>query len=33
MSGAAVEQTLELLDAIAPDMPVTNSHAGFRFGT
>ena len=32
MSTDAVEETFEVLDAVAPDMPVINSHAGFRFG-
>jgi microsomal dipeptidase-like Zn-dependent dipeptidase len=33
MSGDSVEGTFEILDALAPDMPVINSHAGYRFGT
>jgi microsomal dipeptidase-like Zn-dependent dipeptidase len=33
MSGASMMETFELLDALAPDMPVINSHAGYRFGT
>jgi microsomal dipeptidase-like Zn-dependent dipeptidase len=28
-----LERTFELLDDPAPDMPVINSHAGYRFGT
>lgn len=32
MRGDALEETFELLDEIAPDMPVINSHAGFRCG-
>ena len=33
MSIDSTRGTFELLDAIAPDMPVINSHAGYRFGT
>jgi microsomal dipeptidase-like Zn-dependent dipeptidase len=32
MRGDALEMTFKLLDEIAPDMPVINSHAGFRCG-
>jgi microsomal dipeptidase-like Zn-dependent dipeptidase len=33
MRGDSVERTFEILDAIDHDMPVINSHAGYRFGT
>ena len=33
MSRDSVERTFEMLDDLAPDMPVINSHAGYRFGT
>jgi len=33
MSGDSITEALEILDAVAPDMPVINSHAGYRFGT
>jgi microsomal dipeptidase-like Zn-dependent dipeptidase len=33
MSRDSVRTTFELLDALAPGMPVINSHAGYRFGT
>jgi microsomal dipeptidase-like Zn-dependent dipeptidase len=33
MSRHALQETLGLLDVVAPDMPVINSHAGYRFGT
>ena len=33
MSGDSMEETFEILDVLAPDMPVINSHAGYRFGT
>jgi microsomal dipeptidase-like Zn-dependent dipeptidase len=33
MSGDSVNRTFEILDSVAPDMPVINSHAGYRFGT
>lgn len=33
MSGESMEETFGILDVLAPDMPVINSHAGYRFGT
>jgi microsomal dipeptidase-like Zn-dependent dipeptidase len=33
MRADALAETFELLDALAPEMPVLNSHAGYRFGT
>lgn len=33
MSIDSTRRTFELLDALAPDYPVINSHAGYRFGT
>jgi membrane dipeptidase len=33
MSGHSIKEALEILDTVAPDMPVINSHAGYRFGT
>lgn len=33
MSRDSVERTFQLLDDLAPDVPVINSHAGYRFGT
>jgi microsomal dipeptidase-like Zn-dependent dipeptidase len=33
MSGHSIKEALEILDAVAPDIPVINSHAGYRFGT
>jgi microsomal dipeptidase-like Zn-dependent dipeptidase len=33
MSAHSIREALEILDAVAPDMPVINSHAGYRFGT
>jgi microsomal dipeptidase-like Zn-dependent dipeptidase len=32
MRADALEETFEILDRVAPDMPVINSHAGYRFG-
>ncbi|HEX8067522.1 MAG TPA: membrane dipeptidase [Thermoleophilaceae bacterium] len=32
MRGDAIEETFEVLDRVAPDMPIVNSHAGYRFG-
>jgi microsomal dipeptidase-like Zn-dependent dipeptidase len=33
MSSDSVQRTFAILDDVAPDMPVINSHAGYRFGT
>jgi hypothetical protein len=33
MSIDATDRTFDLLDELAPDMPVINSHAGFRLGS
>lgn len=32
MRADALAETFEILDSIAPDMPVVNTHAGYRFG-
>ena len=33
MRADSLEETFEILDRVGPDMPVINSHAGYRFGT
>lgn len=33
MRGDSLEETFEILDDVAPGMPVINSHAGYRFGS
>jgi microsomal dipeptidase-like Zn-dependent dipeptidase len=33
MSRESMQETFEILDALAPHMPVINSHAGYRFGS
>ncbi len=32
MRADSLEETFEILDSLAPEMPVINSHAGYRFG-
>jgi microsomal dipeptidase-like Zn-dependent dipeptidase len=32
MRGDSIRETFEILDELAPEMPVINSHAGYRFG-